>query len=77
MFVGEKEVESLKQQVAVAKRHAESVAILTPELGQAFIEVCLSFVKYDVLVNFISHWKTVHVYVFASGHLTFGRSAPM
>ncbi|XP_057496428.1 structural maintenance of chromosomes protein 5 isoform X2 [Actinidia eriantha] len=34
-----KEVEDCRQQLLVAKRHAESVALITPELEQAFLEM--------------------------------------
>lgn len=35
-------MEACKQQMLVAQRHAESVAIMTAELKQAFVEVCFS-----------------------------------
>ncbi|RVW40769.1 hypothetical protein CK203_080690 [Vitis vinifera] len=36
---GKKEVEDHRQQLAAAKRHAESIAVITPVLEKAFLEV--------------------------------------
>lgn len=34
-------MDNCRQQLSVAKSHAESVAVITPELQQAFLEVCI------------------------------------
>ncbi|XP_058203273.1 structural maintenance of chromosomes protein 5 [Rhododendron vialii] len=47
----EEEVESFNQQVAAAKRHAKSVAILTPELGQSFIEMPTTIEELEGLIE--------------------------
>lgn len=33
-------MDKCRQELEVAKRYAESVAVITPELQQAFLEVC-------------------------------------
>lgn len=40
-WLGKKAVEDRRQQLIVAKKHAESVAVITTELEQAFLEVYL------------------------------------
>lgn len=44
-WLGKKETEEYRRQLEAAKRHAESVAIITPELEQAFCEVCFLLVN--------------------------------
>lgn len=46
-----KEVEDFKQQLSAAKRHAESVAILTTELKQAFIEMPATIEELEVSIE--------------------------
>lgn len=38
-MAGKKETEQCKEQLHDAKRHAESVAIITEDLGQEFLKV--------------------------------------
>lgn len=42
-FLGKKEVENCREQLSAAKRHAESIALITPELEKEFLEVCLYY----------------------------------
>lgn len=38
-FAGKKETEHCKQQLIASKRHAESIAVITEDLAQEFLEV--------------------------------------
>lgn len=38
---GNKEVRNFQEQLSAAKRRAESIAVITPELEKEFLEVCL------------------------------------
>ena len=42
-FLGKKEVQDHREQLSLAKRYAESIAVITPELAKEFLEVCLYF----------------------------------
>lgn len=46
-----KEVENYKQQLAAAKRHAESVAIITPDLEKAFVEMPATIEELDAAIQ--------------------------
>ncbi|CAN4080585.1 unnamed protein product [Withania somnifera] len=46
-----KETEEYRQQLEAAKRHAESVAIITPELEQAFCEMPSTIEELDVAIQ--------------------------
>ncbi|KAF7153463.1 hypothetical protein RHSIM_Rhsim01G0079400 [Rhododendron simsii] len=48
-------MEACKQQMLIAHRHAESFTIITTEIAQAFIEVCLSVPKFSVLCKHVKH----------------------
>ena len=40
-FQGNKEVRNFQEQLLAAKRHAEAIAVITPQLEKEFLEVCL------------------------------------
>ncbi|XP_057977926.1 structural maintenance of chromosomes protein 5 isoform X2 [Malania oleifera] len=46
-----KEVEDCRHQLSIAKRHAESIAIITPELGKAFLEMPTTIEELEVAIQ--------------------------
>lgn len=51
-MIGKNETENCRQQLSAAKSHAESIAVITPELEQEFLKVnfSLNFGQFCIMV---------------------------